>query len=277
MPELPEVETVCLALSKIVNNSKVQNVELFRNDLRWNVRDSLKLDLEEDILTKPYRRGKYILIPTVKKNILLFHLGMSGIIKITDKKDNLSKHDHFRLKIKDQYNKTFSIIYNDPRRFGYIDFFNKKDSQNHFLLKKLGVEPLSKDLNIDYLNKKVKKSSRSIKNILMDQKIIAGIGNIYASEILHKAKIHPLRIAHSLTDDNFFSIVKATKYILIKAINHGGTSIQNHLQPDGKLGYFVQKLQVYGKGKQKCNSCNNTISKIVISKRSTYYCNLCQN
>ena len=126
MPELPEVETVCLALSKILNNSRVSDIEIFRKDLRWNIKENLEKDLKEKILKKPYRRGKYILIPTSKEHILLIHLGMSGTIKIISGEYNLSKHDHVKINIETKENKFFSIVYNDPRRFGYVDFFHIK-------------------------------------------------------------------------------------------------------------------------------------------------------
>tara|TARA_Y100001947_G_C10296989_1_gene285397 strand:- start:147 stop:980 length:834 start_codon:yes stop_codon:yes gene_type:complete len=276
MPELPEVETVCLALSKITNNSRVRNIELFRKDLRWNINENLEKDLIQKILKKPFRRGKYILVPTSNEQILLIHLGMSGTIKIISKKYNLSKHDHVKIDIETKDNKNFSVIYNDPRRFGYIDLFHISKIENHFLLKKLGVEPLNKDFTVHYLQEKIYKKSKCVKNFLMDQSIIAGIGNIYACEILHRAKINPLQTVNSLNKEHLKSIVKATKFILKKSINVGGTSIRNHLQPDGNLGYFAQKLQVYGKNKQNCNRCKNLISVINISKRSTYFCSYCQ-
>ena len=276
MPELPEVETVCLALSQILINSKVISIKILRKDLRWKLRAKIKSDLEEDTLKKPFRRGKYILIPTFKENILLIHMGMSGQIRIRDSSKHLSKHDHFRMMIETKEKKTYSVIYNDPRRFGFIDLFDKKDFKNHFLLKKIGVEPLGKSFTTEYIQKKIIKRSTCIKNILMDQSIVAGIGNIYASEILYRAKINPLRSAKSLNQNDFKYIIKATKDILKKSISVGGTSIRNHLQPDGKLGYFVQKLQVYGKAKHKCFECNNLIASINITGRSTFFCSTCQ-
>ena len=276
MPELPEVETVCLALSKILNNSKVKNIKIFRKDLRWTIKNNLELDLKEKILKKPFRRGKYILIPTSKEHILLFHLGMSGTIKILSGDNKVCKHDHVKINIETEDNNFFTIVYNDPRRFGYVDFFHTSKIKNHFLLKKLGVEPLKKDFTIQYLQKKIYKKSKCVKNFLMDQSIIAGIGNIYASEILYKAKISPLRTVDKLNKEHLKSIIVATKFILKKSINAGGTSIRNHLQPNGKLGYFVQKLKVYGKNKSKCNKCNKVIVLININNRSTYYCSNCQ-
>ena len=276
MPELPEVETVCLALSKILNNSKVSNIKIFRKDLRWTIKDNLELDLKEKILKKPFRRGKYILVPTSKAHILLFHLGMSGTIKILSGEYKVIKHDHVKINIETEDNNYYTIVYNDPRRFGYIDFFHVSKIKNHFLLKKLGVEPFEKDFTIEYLQKKIYNKSKCVKNFLMDQSIIAGIGNIYANEILYKANISPLRTVDKLNKEHLKSIIVATKFILKKSINAGGTSIRNHLQPDGNLGYFVQKLKVYGKNKSKCNKCNNVIVLININNRSTYYCSNCQ-
>ena len=276
MPELPEVEIVCLALSKILNYSRVNNVEIFRRDLRWNLKENLGTDLKEKILKKPFRRGKYILIPTSSKHILLIHLGMSGTIKITSGEYNLSKHDHVKINIETKENKFFSIVYNDPRRFGYVDFFHVNKIENHFLLKKLGVEPLQDDFTIHYLQKKIYKKSKCVKNFIMDQSIIAGIGNIYASEILHRANINPLRTVNNLNTEQLKSIIEATRFILKKSINVGGTTIKNHMQPDGKLGYFAQKLQVYGKNKHNCNKCNNIITLINICNRSAYFCSKCQ-
>ena len=144
------------------------------------------------------------------------------------------------------------------------------------MLKKLGVEPLENEFTIEYLQTQIYKKSRCIKNFIMDQSIIAGIGNIYASEILHRANINPLRTVDSLKKEHLKSIIDATKFILKKSTNVGGTTIRNHLQPDGKLGYFAQELQVYGKSKHNCNKCDKQITLINISNRSTYFCSNCQ-
>ena len=276
MPELPEVETVSLALSKVVINAKILKIEIYRNDLRWEIKKSLKKDLQNDFFKQPYRRGKYILMPTIKDNVFLIHLGMSGQIKIKDKDETLLKHDHVRIKIKSNKDKIYFITYNDPRRFGYIDLFNNKEINQHFLLKKLGVEPFEKKLNVDYLELIFKKKVKCIKDTLMDQSVIAGIGNIYASEILFRAKINPYRSVKTLNREEIKSIIRATRQILQKSINVGGTTLQNHLQPHGKLGYFFQKLKVYGRNNKKCNKCKRLISVTIINNRSTYFCNNCQ-
>ena len=275
MPELPEVETVSLALSKLIKNTEVIKVEILRQDLRWKIKNTLK-NLKNDTLIESYRRGKYILIPTLRDNILLIHLGMSGQIKIRNKKEILLKHDHIRITIKGANKNFYYIIYNDPRRFGYLDLFNKNEAKNHFLLKNLGVDPFSKKFNKEYLSQIFKNRFKNIKNSLIDQNIIAGIGNIYASEILFKAKINPFKNVNALTDEDLKIIVKAIRSILKKSITLGGTTIKDHLQPNGKLGYFKQKLQVYGKKNKKCNICNKILVMAYISKRSTFYCHQCQ-
>ena len=274
MPELPEVETVCRALSKVIKNSRIKKIEFYRKDLRWQVKNNLEVTLKNNIFIDPYRRGKYILIPTNTDKIFLIHLGMSGQIRIK-KKDIVQKHDHMRM-IVEKNNKHFVVTYNDSRRFGYIDLFKKKELREHFLLSKIGVEPLGRELTTEYLQNNFKKRVTNIKNALIDQKIIAGIGNIYASEILYKAKINPLRKVNSLSQNDLNSIITFTKIILKKSIDVGGTTIRDHMQPDGSLGYFKQKLQVYGKTNEKCKTCNSFIVKEVISNRSTFICRHCQ-
>ena len=274
MPELPEVETVCRALSKVIKKSRIKKIEFYRKDLRWQVKDNLEVTLKNNIFIDPYRRGKYILIPTNMDNIFLIHLGMSGQIRIK-KKDIIQQHDHMRM-IVENNNKYFVVTYNDTRRFGYIDLFRKKDLREHFLLSKIGVEPLGTELTIEYLYNIFKKRVVNIKNALIDQKIIAGIGNIYASEILYEAKINPFRKVNSLSKNDLNSIIKCTKIILNKSIDVGGTTIRDHMQPDGSLGYFKQKLKVYGKVDEKCITCKNLIVKEVISNRSTFICKHCQ-
>ncbi|WP_443643616.1 bifunctional DNA-formamidopyrimidine glycosylase/DNA-(apurinic or apyrimidinic site) lyase [Candidatus Levibacter sp. Uisw_134_01] len=274
MPELPEVETVCRALSKVLTNSRIKKIEFYRKDLRWQVKDNLEVSLKNNIFIDPYRRGKYILIPTNTDKIFLIHLGMSGQIRIK-KKDIVQKHDHMRM-IVENNNKHFVVTYNDSRRFGYIDLFKKKELREHFLLSKIGVEPLGRELTTEYLKNNFKKRVINIKNALIDQKIIAGIGNIYASEILYKAKINPLRKVSSLSQNDLNSIITFTKIILKRSIDVGGTTIRDHMQPDGSLGYFKQKLQVYGKVNEKCKTCNSYIVKEVISNRSTFICKHCQ-
>ena len=275
MPELPEVETVCRALSNVVSSLKVKKVWLLRKNLRWPFPKNIEKRLVNETFLSPFRKGKYILIPTKNKNILLIHLGMSGSIKIEDKTTTLKKHDHFRIEL-EQKSKKIIITYNDPRRFGFIDFFEEVKIKEHFLLKNLGIEPLSKFLTIETLKHKFKKKNTNIKTTLLDQKIISGIGNIYASEILFDAKILPYANTNSLTNKKIEMLINSIKFILENAIKAGGTTIRNHLQPDGKIGYFSQKLLVYGKKDLPCSICKNVIKYIEINKRSTFFCKKCQ-
>ena len=276
MPELPEVETVTRALSKVITNCKIILVEIQRDDLRWKIPKSLKLDLKDDSFGIPYRKGKYILNPTKKGNVLLIHLGMSGQIKIKDNIPDLVKHDHFRIIIRDKNNQIFSVTYNDPRRFGYIDCFKKGEIKKHFLLKNLGLEPFEDDLTSQYLFDIFKRKKINIKTALLDQRIIAGIGNIYANEILFRAGIRPEKKVSNIKFKSLKLIINSAKEILLQSINKGGTTIKDHKQPDGKLGYFKQNLQVYGRDDQKCRKCSNNIKLIVISNRSTFFCSKCQ-
>ena len=276
MPELPEVETVTRALSKIVERSKVKSVEIYRTDLRWKVPDDLKEILENDIFEKPFRRGKYILIPTKKDNILLIHLGMSGQIKINESVPTLLKHDHIRIIIENKNNNLFSITYNDPRRFGYVDYLNKRDLKKHFLLKSLGVEPFSEDLTKVYLHNIFKKKTTNIKNALLDQKIIAGIGNIYASEALHYAGIRPNRISKKVSMKEIGSLVKSIKNVINEAIKKGGSTMSDFFDVNGKNGYFQNEHKVYGRESEPCFQCQLPIIQLKLGQRSSFFCKKCQ-
>ena len=214
--------------------------------------------------------------PTKKGNVLLIHLGMSGQIKIKDNIPDLVKHDHFRIIIRDKNNQIFSVTYNDPRRFGYIDCFKKGEIKKHFLLKNLGLEPFEDDLTSQYLFDIFKRKKINIKTALLDQRIIAGIGNIYANEILFRAGIRPEKKVSNIKFKSLKLIINSAKEILLQSINKGGTTIKDHKQPDGKLGYFKQNLQVYGRDDQKCRKCSNNIKLIMISNRSTFFCSKCQ-
>ena len=168
MPELPEVETVCLALSKILNNSRVNNVQITRKDLRWNIKENLETCLKEKILKKPFRRGKYILIPLSTKQILLIHLGMSGAFRIYKSRPNFQKHDHVAIGFESEE----WLVFSDPRRFGCVDLFKEEYVLSHWLLKNLGPEPLSKEFTPDYIITKTASKTCSIKTFLLDQRNI---------------------------------------------------------------------------------------------------------
>ena len=204
---------------------------------------------------------------------ILIHLGMTGIIKFFKKsfKARIEKHDHYEIKLKD----ASTLRYNDVRKFGSIHW--TKDINTHFLIKNLGVEPLSKNFNISYFKDIIKNRSVSIKNLIMNQNIVVGVGNIYASESLFLAGISPKREAGKTSKRRYNILTNCIKNVLADAINNGGTTLNDFSNVDGNPGYFSQVLNVYGRESMPCMRCHGTIKKIVQNQRSTYYCPSCQH
>lgn len=276
MPELPEVEITKQVVEKELKSSEICKIDVFQEKLRWIINKKLKKLFVNCIILKPFRLGKYIIIPTNKKICLIIHLGMSGVLKIKKKIVRLEKHDHVKFTMLDENKNKIYLIYNDPRKFGFIDYCYENKLKYHFLLKNLGVEPFSNNLNKNYLLKKFINKNTSIKNALLDQKIIAGIGNIYASEILFLSKIHPLLNVKFIDENKAIKICDSIKYILSRAIKKGGTTLKDFKNPDGKLGYFKQELLVYSREGKKCFDCTKIIKMINFTGRSTFFCETCQ-
>ena len=286
MPELPEVEIVKRSLQKSVYLRKILKVKVNNRNLRYKVDKNFEKKLKGKKILNISRKAKYITISLDDYTFFCIHLGMSGTLhivknKFENKKTNLSfyhspvlgkKHNHLIFYFKD-----FKIIYNDPRRFGFIKVFENKRTFNNYFSRN-GCEPFSKNFNLEYLKKNLNLSKKSIKNVLLDQKIISGIGNIYASEILFHSKIRPIRLANSLNLKEISNIIISTKYILNKAIKKGGSSIRDFKNSDGNTGFFQNEFKVYNKENENCpnSSCKNKIKKLNISNRSTFYCNICQ-
>ena len=201
---------------------------------------------------------------------------MSGSLSIDKKNSNLLKHDHFKLTLLNIKNEKFYLTYNDPRRFGFIDIISSSNVKSHFLLRNLGIDPFDRSFSYIYLLDKFKNKNVNIKSALLNQKIIAGIGNIYANEILFMAKIHPLKIIRLIDVETLERLVYYINYVLKEAIKNGGTSLKDFKSPDGKIGYFKQKLYVYGRSGSNCLICNSIIKLIIISKRSSFVCEKCQ-
>ena len=277
MPELPEVEITKRIFSKHLKNTKVTKVDLFKKNLRWEVCEKIKTLFTNSILLEPYRLGKFIIVPTNTKISLIIHLGMTGYLKINYKKQPLEKHDHIKLTMINKNNEKIFLLFNDTRRFGFIDYCDENSLNKHFLIKNLGVEPLTEELNKVYLYEKLKQKSISVKVALLDQRIIAGIGNIYASEILFLSRLHPLFNVKYITNDLAENLCSSIKIILLKAIKKGGTTIQDFKNPDGKLGYFNQELLVYSREGKRCLICASIIKKILLSGRSSFFCEKCQS
>ena len=288
MPELPEVEVVKRSLENLINNLLIKDIQINEVNLRYKVK---KREIRQIIGLKIQsieRRSKYLLFFFNKKIIMLAHLGMTGKFFVIDQKKvkkktsfyysientKKDKHDHIVFIFK---NKT-KLIYNDVRRFGFIKFYSYKKFKENSHLKFLGPEPLESTFNIDYFKNYIAGKKRSIKDILMDQKFVAGLGNIYVNEILYYSKVKPTRKAHKLSIYEIGKIITGTKKILKKAISLGGSSIKDFSSSSGKDGSFQQYFNVYGKKGKNCSNsdCKKKIKKIVISNRATFFCPKCQ-
>jgi formamidopyrimidine-DNA glycosylase len=269
MPELPEVETSVQAIQEFANQN-IESIEIYNPNLRWKVDCNAFKNLSGLKVSKIDRRAKYILFHLNQSQILI-HLGMTGTLRIAKKESNFyKKHDHVEFIFQ-----TGKLIFNDPRRFGSMHFIT--EPSKHFLLEKLGPEPLSEEFNGEYFFQKIKKSLSPIKNSLMNQHNVVGIGNIYANEILFDAKIRPTRKSKTITKKEYNKIAASTKKILKVAIKAGGTTLKDFYQPDGNKGYFKIDLAVYDRANEKCINCKKElIKRIIQSQRATYYCRKCQ-
>lgn len=282
MPELPEVETVKAALVPVMTGANVRYAEIRRPDLRYPLPTNLKSFLEGSTITSVKRRAKIILIRAAS-HVMMVHLGMSGSVRISDHKPNSQPHDHIEIAVEKQ-GQSHWIVLNDPRRFGYIDLVHERDFENHKSIAALGPEPVviadepepDTVLNIAYLNKALEGAKAPIKSFLLDQRQIAGLGNIYVCEALHRAGISPKRKAYSVKGRRAARLLPAIQDVLHEAIGQGGTSLRDHKQPDGKLGYFVQSLKVYGREGEPCQACDSPIISIKQSGRASFYCSICQ-
>ena len=272
MPELPEVETVRKALEKAVINKKIVDIFHGNRGLRFPFPYQFKKRVIGKTILKPRRIGKYCILPLNSNEKILLHLGMSGKIRILDKKPKLGDHDHMLMTLEDE---TY-ILLTDPRRFGFVDIIEGNEKSNKFL-KILGPEALSNAFNKEYFYNFVKNKERNIKSILLDQSTVAGLGNIYVNEVLFISRISPKRKGKNISMKKCSNLVTNIKVLLLSAIEEGGTTIKDHLQPDGTLGYFKIKLRVYGKTKSKCFICGSLIKEIKQLGRTSYYCGKCQN
>ena len=278
MPELPEVETVRRALTPVLTQHYVTGAFVGRDDLRWPLPENLAGRLVGRQFTNVGRRGKYVLMHLDQQDILLLHLGMSGSIRIYETPPSLGKHDHVMLAIAASQTAAprHYIVLNDPRRFGWVDLFCATHQDHHKLLRHMGPEPLGNAFSATHLQTMCKGRQGPVKNVLLNQQLIAGIGNIYASEALFHAGVSPRRKAATIFGQRAERLAKAIVKTLLAAIEDGGTSLRDHVQPGGEIGYFVQRLAVYGRDGQACHACTAPIKMIVQSGRSSFYCPRCQ-
>lgn len=270
MPELPEVETVLRGITPHCLDKRIHHVELRNRRLRWPITRSLPRYLKDQKFIRISRRAKYLLFETVNGGFLL-HLGMSGSLRVTGVGQEFLKHDHVEI----QFTDGKVLRFNDPRRFGCL-LWSSKDLSDHPRLRGLGVEPLTGDFSASYLKSCFKDRKMSIKQALMDQKIVVGVGNIYVSEVLFKCGIHPVRRCGRISVQRLNRLVESVKIILADAISSGGTTIRDFLDAKSKPGYFSQQLAVYGRENLPCIRCKSLVRRVVISGRSTFYCPKCQ-
>jgi len=270
MPELPEIETTCRAIRPYLVEQTIKHITIRHQQLRLPVSSELVTDITGQIIEAVVRRAKYLLLQ-LSQGYLLIHLGMSGHLRFISNDNLPGKHDHIDLELQNG----LILRYNDPRRFGlwvYID-----DSPfEHKLLKHLGPEPLLEDFNTDYLAKRALHKTQSVKAFIMDNTIVVGVGNIYATESLFLAGIHPLRPAGSLTLVETGKLVIYIKQVLHKAIAAGGTTLKDFYSADGKPGYFAQDLMVYGRQNKKCFQCDSILEHSRIAGRNSTFCPVCQ-
>ena len=271
MPELPEVETTVLDLKNIIGLS-INKIKIYRNNIRYPIPKKITTLTKNTSILSIIRIGKYIVIKLNISYSIIIHLGMSGRLKMHYIKDSIirEKHDHAEIFL----NNDKKIVFNDPRRFGILDFIKTSSIKGYKYFSNQGPDPFDKKFNEKYLFNSISKSKTPIKNILLNQKIVSGIGNIYASEILFDSKISPLLKGMDITKEQNNRLAKSIKRILIIAIKNKGTSFKDHFLIDGTLGNYQNKFKVYNKdGKYiRIGKKRAKIVKIVQSGRSTFYC-----
>ena len=270
MPELPEVETVARGLAAHLPDTQATAVDIYQPKLRWPIPDNLARYLTHATFSEVSRRGKYLIL-TSSHGHLISHLGMSGAWYFAPNKSPLKKHDHLVIHL----NSGQELRYHDPRRFGSVHWV-AENPLAHPLLCRLGPEPLSPDFTAASFYDRCQKTSRPIKVVLMDPAVVVGVGNIYATEALFLARIHPKEPAKNLSLSDCDTLVSHSKQRLQIAIEQGGTTLRDFVNPDSKPGYFKQSLYVYAREKQPCQQCNTPIENIRLGQRSSFYCPSCQ-
>ena len=284
MPELPEVEITKKTLQKYVQDQYITDVKIKNYNLRYKINKNFRKKVIKKKIKKITRRSKYLIFHLSDKTFFIIHLGMTGRILVGknntlldtsfySSNSSINKHNHLYF-----FFKKYVMIYNDTRRFGFIKFYTEQELLKSSHLIYLGVEPLSKSLNFRYFKERIKGFKKSIKNTLMDQSFICGLGNIYVNEALFISKISPGRMSFKIKDNEIILLIKSIKTILKKSIVFGGSTIKDFHNSEGKSGQFQNFFKVYGKEGQGCprSSCNGTIQRSVISSRATFFCTKCQ-
>ena len=296
MPELPEVETVRRGLQPVIEGARITSVETRRPDLRFPFPERFAEQLTGQRVVDVGRRAKYLLWHLEGGKVLIAHLGMSGSFRIEDaegantpgrfhnERSKLDAHDHVVFTVRKGKASPSRIVFNDPRRFGFMLLTDEAGFAAHPMLAGLGTEPVGNEFSGALLSDLFRGRSMPLKAALLDQRLIAGIGNIYACEALWRAKLSPKRTAGSIAakpgkaSPRADRLAEAVRDVIAEAIEAGGSTLRDHIQTDGSLGYFQHRLKVYDREGQPCPSreCNGVIHRIVQSGRSTFYCPVCQ-
>lgn len=271
MPELPEVETTKTSLLPLLDYT-VRQVQVRQASLRWPIPDDIGRLAGQKLLSLQ-RRAKYILAQFERDGLLL-HLGMSGSFSICSADQALRKHDHLIIRFEDDSGDIQELRYHDPRRFGCILWL--QEDNNHPLLAKLGPEPLSDAFDADYLFEQLKNKSTAMKVAIMDNAVVVGVGNIYATESLFNTAIHPARPAREVTKKELEALVIEIKRILANAIQLGGTTLRDYTNAMGENGYFQQTLLAYGRAGEMCVNCETTLENLKLGQRASVFCPVCQ-
>jgi formamidopyrimidine-DNA glycosylase len=273
MPELPEVESTRRALAQACLGACVKEVVVRETLLRWPLPESFSQRISCTVLEEVTRRGKYLVFRFSDVHLLV-HLGMSGSFTIVDETTVVKKHDHIDI----VFHSGIVARYHDPRRFGSFHLIPLGSPvEEHPLLRLLGPEPLSSDFHAEYLHEQAQRTkSVAIKPFLMNSRVVVGVGNIYASEALFRAGVHPARLACEVGKASCLQLVVAVKEVLGRAIEHGGTTLRDYRHGAGQKGEYRECLQVYEREGQGCTTCGELIEKIVLGQRSSYFCPGCQ-
>ncbi|WPO42416.1 bifunctional DNA-formamidopyrimidine glycosylase/DNA-(apurinic or apyrimidinic site) lyase [Tardiphaga sp. 42S5] len=292
MPELPEVETVRRGLQPAMEGSKITRLDLRRKDLRFPFQPDFAGRLQGRVITSLGRRAKYLLADLDSGDVLLMHLGMSGSFRVVSDENNVMPgafhhprsderaHDHVVFHM----SSGLSVIYNDPRRFGFMKIFARSEIENEPFLKDIGPEPLGNAFDAAMLAGATAGKKTSLKAALLDQRVVAGLGNIYVCEALFRSHLSPRRLAATLATkkgeptDHSRRLVTAIHEVLNQAIKAGGSSLRDHRQTDGELGYFQHSFQVYDREGEPCQTdgCSGIVKRFVQNGRSTFWCPKCQ-
>ena len=268
MPELPEVEVSRRGIEPHLVGQVIQHIDVRQPHLRWPIPEAVHLATEQRI-TGVRRRAKYLLIDTAPGSLIL-HLGMSGALRVLPISAPLLKHDHLCIELASGQ----SLRLNDPRRFGAV-LWQAAGTQSR-VLQHLGPEPLTEAFGGERLYRLSRHRKIAVKNFIMDNAVVVGVGNIYATEALFSVGIDPRRGAGRISQQRYNDLAEAIKVVLSKAILQGGTSLRDFTQADGKPGYFKQALQVYGRANQPCVQCHQPLKSTVIGQRTSVYCSHCQ-